>query len=86
MTKDLKPTTFELLVRRANLSSTSQPNQARQQKVGENETIWFKIICQALTEELQEGKRSRSKNTWRRELEVDAKQTGCSGRELVNIP
>ena len=30
-------------------------------------------------------KRGRPKNTWRRDLEADAKQTGCTWRELERI-
>ena len=44
------------------------------------------ITRQALTWNRQgKRKRSRPKNTWRRDLEADAKQTGCTWRELERI-
>ena len=44
------------------------------------------ITRQALTwNPLGKRKRGRPKNTWRRDLEADAKQTGCTWRELERI-
>ena len=44
------------------------------------------ITRQALTWNPQgKRKRGRPKNTWRRDLEADAKQTGCTWRELERI-